>query len=191
MYGLISKGYSPPTVAELLPSTTVINTGLQAEEGWNYELGFRGGFFENRLSVDVNAFYFRLHQAITQRRDAGGADYFINAGNTRQLGLESAFRYSHPGSHYRAVIPVIWLSHTFHRFNYRNFKQLENDFSGNRLPGVAPHTVATGLDLTFKNGLYVNLSYFFSDRIPLNDANEAFADAFHLFGFKTGYRFSL
>ena len=28
----------------------------------------------------------------------------------------------------------------------------------------------------------------FSDKIPLNDANEAFADPFHLFGFKTGFR---
>jgi iron complex outermembrane receptor protein len=31
-YGVVSKGFSPPTTQELLPSTSVINTTLQAEQ---------------------------------------------------------------------------------------------------------------------------------------------------------------
>jgi len=33
----LSRGFSPPTIAELLPSTGVISTELEAEYGWNYE----------------------------------------------------------------------------------------------------------------------------------------------------------
>ncbi len=43
VYAVVSKGFSPPAVAELLPSTSIINTDLQAEKGWNYEAGARGG----------------------------------------------------------------------------------------------------------------------------------------------------
>ena len=87
VYGLVSKGFSPPTTTELLPSTSVINKDLQAEWGWNYELGIRGGAFNNRLWYDLNFFYFRLQDAIVQRRDASGADYFENAGSTTPIWL--------------------------------------------------------------------------------------------------------
>lgn len=39
VFASISKGFSPPTIAELLPSTGVISTFLEAEEGINYEAG--------------------------------------------------------------------------------------------------------------------------------------------------------
>jgi iron complex outermembrane recepter protein len=45
-YALVSKGFSPPTVAELLPSTSVINTNLQAEKGISYELGVRSSLLK-------------------------------------------------------------------------------------------------------------------------------------------------
>ena len=89
VYGSIAKGYSPPTNAELLPSTSVISTDLEAEHGLNYEVGFRGRVLNERLYFDINAFYFKLNNTITQRRDQSGADYFVNAGKTNQKGLET------------------------------------------------------------------------------------------------------
>lgn len=189
VYALVSKGFSPPTVAELLPSTSVINTDLQAEHGLNYELGFRGNFLRNRLSADMNAFYFRLQNAITQRRDAGGADYFVNAGNTRQQGVETALSYVVAKSTSKFVTECnIWFNHTYHLFKYHDFKQVATDFSGNRIPSVAPHTVASGIELAVKYGIYVNVTYFYSDPIPLNDANAEYASSYNLWGFKTGYK---
>ncbi len=35
-YGSVSRGFSPPTSAELSPSGRSLNTDLQAESGWNY-----------------------------------------------------------------------------------------------------------------------------------------------------------
>ena len=45
MYASISKGFSPPAVAEMLPSTTSINTDLQPENGISYETGIKSQFF--------------------------------------------------------------------------------------------------------------------------------------------------
>ena len=41
----VSRGFSPPTVGELLPSTGVISTELEAEYGWNYEMTLANRFF--------------------------------------------------------------------------------------------------------------------------------------------------
>ena len=189
VYALISKGFSPPTVAELLPSTSVINTNLQAEKGMDYELGFRGYLFNNRLSFDINAFTFALQNSISQRRDSSGADYFINAGKTKQNGIETALNFlinRNPNqfitnSNFRA-------SYSYQNFQYRQFKQLDADYSNNKIPGVAPHTVSAGINVETKPGIYINADYFYSSKIPLNDANAEYANAYHLLGFKAGYK---
>ncbi|MBE7173869.1 MAG: TonB-dependent receptor plug domain-containing protein [Williamsia sp.] len=189
LYALVSKGFSPPTVAELLPSTSVINTGLQAEQGVNWEAGAKSAWLGNRLQVEVNAFYFRLKRAITQRRDASGADYFINTGRTKQQGVETAINYQsrRQDRHFFSQWAA-WLNHTGNYFRYQDFKQLTQDFSGRRIPGVATQTLAAGLELRLRPGFYANANYFYSSRIALNDANSAYAMPYHLLGSKAGYR---
>ena len=192
VYALVSKGFSPPTVAELLPSTTVINTDLQAEKGYNYEIGIRGTTFRNRLSYDVNAYHFSLENSITQRRDVSGADYFLNAGNTKQQGIETALDYLIVRNPEQFVTRLeVYFNHSYQYFRYKDFKQVNNDFSGKRIPGIAPHTISTGVNFETKPGLYANVNYFYSDRIALNDANADFASPYRLLGFKAGFRRNL
>jgi iron complex outermembrane receptor protein len=189
VYGLVSKGFSPPTVAELLPSTTVINTDLQAEKGYNYELGFRGTAFRNRLAFDVNAYYFSLQNSITQRRDVSGADYFVNAGNTKQQGIETALDYIIIRNTEQFVTRLnVFFNHSYQYYRYKEFKQLNAELSGNRIPGIAPHTVSTGVNFETKPGWYANVNYFYSDRIALNDANAEYASSYNLLGFKAGFK---
>lgn len=130
-----------------------------------------------------------MQNSITQRRDASGADYFINAGNTKQQGIETALSYLIKRNSDQFIThSILWLNHTYHHFRYKDFKQLNFDFSGKKIPGVAPHTIATGIDLTTKTGLYGNLTYYYSDNIALNDANAEFAPDYSLLGFRTGYK---
>ena len=63
-----------------------------------------------------------------------------------------------------------------------------DDFSGNRLPGVAPNTFITTLNAQTKLGVYGLLSYNFTDEIPLNDANSVYSNAYHLVKGKLGFR---
>ena len=186
-YASVSKGFSPPTTDELLPTGGAINLGLEAEEGTNYDVGVKGNVAKD-LYIDINAFYFRLANTIVQRRTAGGGDFFINAGKTRQQGIETYIGYPLGQLSPRIDRSLIWLSHTWHQFLYRDFKQQDNDYSGNELPGVAPHTLSTGYDVQLSNGLMGALTYYYSDQLPLNDANSAYAPAYHLLGVKIGYQ---
>lgn len=192
LYGSVSRGFSPPTNAELLPSTGVISTELEAESGLNYEAGVRGNHFDGRLNFDVNAFYFTLNNTIAQRRDATGGDYFVNAGSTKQNGIETfvAYRVTDRDNLFFDQVKI-WLSHTWHNFKYANFRKVTDDtadYSGNRLPSIPPHFFAGGADLVTKLGLYTNISYYYSDPLPLNDANTDYASSYHLLTARLGYR---
>jgi iron complex outermembrane receptor protein len=190
IYTSVAKGFSPPTTAELLPTGGAVNLGLNAEKGTDYELGLKGVFFKD-LYVDVNAFLFSLKNTIVLRRNALGSDSYINSGSTKQHGIESFFSYPIFSSSAKIKNGLVWLSHTWHNFHYKEFKQLNNDFSGNRLPSVAPHTIASGIDLSMKNGLRAAVTYYYSDKIALDDANSAFAKAYHLLGAKIGFQNSV
>ena len=188
MYASVSKGFSPPTVQEVLPSTSVISGGLNAEHGYSYEAGIKSSWLQQRLYIEVNAFSYYLRNAIVQRKDINNADFFINAGTTKQRGLESQAYYQLFRGHGAITDGRIWISHTWNYFRYKDFKSATADFSGKQLPSVAPQTVAAGLDLGTKPGIYINLSYFYSDPIALNDANTAFASSYNLLGGRLGWK---
>lgn len=189
LYSTISKGFSPPTTSELLPTGGAININLDAEEGVNYDAGVKAKFW-NKLYVDANAFWFGLRNTIVQRRDAGGGDYYSNAGKTSQHGIETYVSY--PLFQNKIVEQsLFWISHTWHDFHYKEFKQLTNDYSGKRMPGDAKHSISSGIDATTKSGLNAAVTYYHSGKIPLNDANTAYADGYNIVGAKIGFEKSL
>ena len=183
----LSRGFSPPTISELLPSTGTISTELEAEYGWNKEatLQYSKRFNNQLLQIDFTAFAFRLNQALVQRRDAAGADFFTNAGDVKQKGLETSLQYwifskkKISNLHFR-------LDHSFHHFRYGRFKQGNNDFSGKTVPSVPAHTLSALANLQHTKGHYLQLTYYYCDAIFLNDANTARADAYHLAAMRLG-----
>lgn len=189
VYALVSKGFSPPTAAELLPSTTVINTSLQAEKGVNIEGGIKGNFFRSRVRAELSVYNFQLENTITQRRDASGADYFVNTGNSRQRGVEISAAWDIIRNSNAFVSRFnLWGNYAYQHYRYGSYKQLANDFSGNKIPGVAPNTLSGGLILNTSPGIFVNLTSYYSDHIYLNDANSAIAKSYAVAGFRVGYR---
>ncbi|HET6767763.1 MAG TPA: TonB-dependent receptor plug domain-containing protein [Chitinophagaceae bacterium] len=188
-YASVARGFSPPTTAEILPSSGIIATGLDPEDGINYEAGLRGDLNRRRIYFDINAFYFALKNTIVQRRDANGADYFVNAGSTKQLGLETYLSWQLLNNPRKMIADLkISISHTWNDFTYKEFKQVNTDFSGNELPSVPPQIISAGVDLVTKPGVYLNINYYYADPIPLNDANTEYASSYNLLGARTGWK---
>ena len=80
------------------------------------------------------------------------------------------------------------IAYTYHDFSFENYVDDGDDFSGNALPGTAPHVFNFQTDIDFNNGLYFNLTYHYSDPIPLNDQNTFYSEAYNLVNTKLGYR---
>ncbi len=186
VYITAEKGFSPPTISELAPTGSAANLELNPEQGWNYEAGFRGYFLKNRLYYDVNIFYFSLQQTIVQRRDSSGGDHYLNSGSTRQAGAEVLLKYMLSS----AMLPNSFfrVGYSGYSFQYDHFVQLAADYSGKKMPGTPANTISAGAYLASKFGLYLDVNYYFCDRIALNDANTAFSNAYHLLGSRIGYK---
>ncbi|MEO7924015.1 MAG: TonB-dependent receptor [Chitinophagaceae bacterium] len=189
LYASIALGFSPPTVAELLPGTVTINTSLQPEEGTSYEAGIKSSWLKEKLYTEINIFSYKLSNAIVVRKDVSNANYYVNAGSTQQRGIEAQVSYNFVRNTQGFIRGAnVQLSYTLNDFHYADFKQGTTDFSGKQLPSVSPNTVAGMLDINLKPGLYTAFTYYYCDPIALNDANTFRASSYQLLGGKIGWK---
>ncbi len=187
VYGVLSQGFSPPTTSELIPGNGSINSTLNAERGWNYEVGMRGNL--HKWYYDINLYRFRLQQAISQRRDASGNDYFVNTGGTNQQGMEALVRYEMVNNKSGFLHELhVAASYALQDFTYRNYKVIEADYTGNLLPGNAKNYATIMLDASLLKGIYLNTTYTYSDKIYLNDAGLETAPAYQLLSARLGWK---
>jgi iron complex outermembrane receptor protein len=179
-----TDGFSPPTLDEFRTNEGSLNVDLAPEVGTNYELGYK--YQSGSFTIEANVFYFALDEAITNFTDERGTQLFRNAGKTQQQGLELAVNY--PFVNTMSVFDVdLYASYTYYNFTYQDFQQRGNNFSGNNIPGAAPHVVNLELRTKYKR-FGLDIFHNYTDAIPLNDANDVFADSYHLLRAKIGYQ---
>ena len=189
VYATVSNGYSPPTIDEIVPSSGVFNNLLNAERGVNYEMGFRGEWIPHQLYSEIAAYLFHLNNTIVTRRDAAGADYFVNTGKTEQRGVELSLTYYPIRNSVQFLRELkCWSSFTFIDAAFKTYQQGAVDYSGKKLTGTSPSVMVAGTDAVTKIGIYANLTYSYTGRIPLNDANSVFANSYQLFYGRVGYK---
>jgi len=186
----VSRGYSPPTTAEVLPSNNFIYQNLKPESGWNYEAGLR--FNNKRLKIDVAAFHYQLEDAIVRQVDSSGAEFFINSGGTNQNGIECSINYKLiKSSISRQVIHSVSLfnSTTINDFKFKDYVSGEDNFSGNKLTGVPDKVIVSGIFIEFQKGFSLSMMHSHVGSLPLNDANSVYAEAYDLIQVKFGKSF--
>jgi len=191
--GIVSRGYSPPTLQEIRSSDNTLNTTLQAESGWNYEIGLRLRDKTSRIFWDASAFYYELHEAIVKRVNDLGQDYFVNAGITYQPGIESLLRIEIVKQRSEKFIRGLQLSnaYTFCLFHFGKYATEVANYSGNELTGVPRHVLVTGLTVNFPLNFYFFAQHNYTERIPLNDLNSEYASACNLIQLKAGWQLKM
>lgn len=189
--GSVSKGYSPPALAEIRSSNNIINNELQPENGWNYETGLRFRTHNNLVWWDVSVFYYLLNDAIVRRVNEAEQEYFINAGGTKQAGLESQLMLQLMADRKTTFIRGLYLNNslTYSDFKFNNYSINTTDYSGNMLTGVPSTIFVSGLMLKLPAQLYLFLQHNFTSFIFLDDANSIAAGGYHLFMVKGGWKF--
>lgn len=189
----VSKGYSPPTLAEVRGSNNIINTELQPEYGWNYETGMRYHSSDQKWMLDLNGFYYHLRQAITRRVDESDAEYFINTGGTKQWGVESNLSCWVLPARTSGLVRSLQarMAYTFSHFRFDNYADPNNNYSGNALSGVPKTILVSSADIQFPRSYRIFLQHNYTSAIPLNDANTIYASRYHLVQVKTSKTFTI
>jgi len=180
--GSISKGYSPPTNEEVRPSDRIINSSLRPETGTNYELGTRLETFSRRLIADLSIYDYKIKQGIVEQRNDLGEEYYLNAGEIKQRGIEAAIWAYLLAPTPRRFVQTINL-HSSVSYNYYRFGKYNvegNDFSHNKVTAVPDWVLTNTLLITFPKQFGLNFSHNFTSAMPLNDANSVFSEKFHL-----------
>lgn len=186
----ISRGYSPPTTAEVRSSDNIINTDLRAETGWNYETGLRWQSDDLRFYADASVFLYEMEDAIVRQLRESGAEFFANAGGVRQRGLELAATAWAKRPVAEGMLRGLQLGTnlTLSRFRFSHYASGGQDFSGNRLTGVPETVLVSHARFLLPAGLSLFAMHNYTSGIPLNDANTVYADAYHLVQAKASWQ---
>jgi iron complex outermembrane receptor protein len=178
----LSRGYSPPTLAEIRSSNQIFDTYLQPESGWNREVGFRLTAWRGRLQADASVFRYNLSNAIVRRLDPAGVEYFVNAGGTKQTGIETFISAWLIPPQQTGVIRAVQMTGTFtySHFVFSDYQDAVADYSGNRLTGVPQTVLVLGLTLRFPRDISLYTALNATSKLPLNDANTVYAGEYHL-----------
>ncbi|RFZ83364.1 TonB-dependent receptor [Mucilaginibacter terrenus] len=178
----VSRGYSTPTTAEVRPTNNIVNTGLQAQYGWNYETGFRLRNKDESMLLDASVFYYRISNAIVRQLNPDETEYYTNAGGTKQPGMELSFtdwliRRNNVGFirglQFNTAVSVS-------RFNFKDYNVAGNNYSGNRLTGVPREVIVSSIQVLLPQSLSLFVQHNYTSKIPLNDANTVYANKYNL-----------
>jgi iron complex outermembrane receptor protein len=178
LYFQISKGFSPPTLAEIRPSDGLFYKNLLPEYGWNFELGIKGLALQNRLRYALAVYHFGIKDAIVRQNNNAGIEYFVNAGATRQAGAEWQLDYSTRFSKVHQL--QIEVGYAFQPYRFIQYSQAGIVFNGNEVTGNAKHAVTSSVTYHFKKRLSVFVKLQSLSSIPLTDANDVYAPAYEL-----------
>jgi iron complex outermembrane receptor protein len=186
IYSNISHGFSPPTLQETLLPNGLINTNIKPESGWNYEIGSRGNIYNKKLFYDIAIYHMQVKNLLVARRTNEDEFIGVNAGKTSYNGLEFALNYTVANNeNYKIYFNN---SVTFNDFKFKDFVELDQDYSGNQLSGVPELTWNSQLNFDSNLGLYAFCTYNFVDEIPIRDDNSVYSDKYQLVHAKIGYR---
>ena len=199
LHASMSYGYSPPPVWEINNYDGTLNKEIRPEDGMNYEMGARANLLKRKLNIDVTAYRMLLKNTIVPVARPNGTTAYRNAGLTNQRGIEAMLSYLAVNDPAKPLSFLkTWISYTYNNyvfkdyktqsFNWGNYEVVTTDNSGKKVTGVVPNSVAAGIDLESRTGLYFNGTYYYYDKIPLNDANTYYSDAYSLLNMKLGLR---
>ena len=180
-YGIFGRGFETPTFAELAnvnPPATGLNFGLEASRSRHFEAGAKAIL---PAGVRLNAAVFRIvsENEIVIDRSSGGRSTFRNAGHTDRDGVELGAETLGAGP---------WAARVAYTYLDAVFRESFNTVTGtpavpvtvpagSQLPGV-PKTVLYGELRYQRERFYARLEGLYKARVPVNDQNSEFADAY-------------
>ncbi len=176
----VSKGYSTPTLAEVRSSDNMINLSLLAESGINYELGYKLTPTNKSWLIDLAIYNYNMDNGIVRRLNEAGVEYYANAGEMHQKGVELSFwSYWNISDNFLKSIQFN-TAFSYNHYRFGNYSNGTNDYSNNKITSVPDWTLTNSLIFNFDKQIQLNVYHNHTAEIPLDDANIVFADKYDL-----------
>ncbi len=186
LFANISHGFSPPSLEETLTPDGLVNTEIQPETGWNYEVGSRGSI--KGLNYNLTVYYMDIKNLLVAERVQDDIFIGVNAGENNHFGTELSVNYPLTISN---KMTLNWFGAlNYMDFHFSSFENRGEVYDGNELTGIPQWSGNTGLELLYESGFYGNIAGQYVGEIPINDANTVYSNSYFLLNAKGGYSFS-
>ena len=184
-YANYATSFETPTFTELASPARNLAVSLggfsnvTAQEAQSFEVGFKGGFFADRLYLDAAVFTMEVEDEITSVANIGNRSFFENA-DTDRKGLEVS-----------AVVQAsdnleFSFAYTYSKFEFDSFAT-NPGVEGNDLPGLPEHQLFAEVFYTHPSGFYVVGDLLFVDELYVNNANSTTNDDSTVANLRAGY----
>ena len=187
-YGNISHGFSTPKLEETLLPNGIINTEIQPEIGWNFEVGSRGLLVKEKLQYNLSFYRTNISNLLVSRRTDFDEYIGINAGKTTHEGIEFELNYILIKLNHSSL--EINQSFTINNHNFKEFIDLDNNYAGNKLTGLPKNIINSGFILKNKI-IYCSFNLQHVGEIPVTDNNSLFTEKFTVLNTKIGSKINL
>jgi iron complex outermembrane receptor protein len=169
-YAQVASAFETPTTTELVNSPTGgvgFNNTLAPQRALSAEVGARGQ--AGALDFTVSGFIADTRDAIVPEREVGGRAYFVNAGQTRNQGVEVSVGAT-PFRPLNLTAAYTWADYTFTEYRPRTGAVVDT-LDGNQLAGVPEHFLRIGLRAGPVAGLTADLDQILSSALYADDRN--------------------
>ncbi|MBE7385543.1 MAG: TonB-dependent receptor [Leptolyngbya sp. SIO1E4] len=179
LYGSITRGYRPPGASfDPISEDTAV---FEAETSWNYEVGLKSSWLEDRLSVNVAAFYNDVSNF--QFPSIQDGNVVIGNADTRIIGGELEL-IARPVSGLELIAGLGILNAEF-RNGTDAFTGLP--LEGNRTPFTPNLTYNVAAQYRSENGLFGRLEVIGFGNTFFDELNTIEQEAFALVNLRLGY----
>jgi iron complex outermembrane receptor protein len=180
LFANINQSFEAPS----FPTLNASLTPLAPQKALTYELGTR--FRHQWIKGSLTAYYAEVENEFIAFQDSLTGSYFYTNEDTTHQGIEAFLTVD---------LTEAWSSSSTYQLDLDMSYQL-NDFtfdegenSGNKLPGISPHVIASQLRLTAPTGKWntaLNLRYL-PEGLVANNENTLRTDGFAVWGWAAEY----
>ena len=182
LYGTLSTAFETPSTTDFAnPSGGGgFNPALDPQFATNYEVGLRGSIGE-RHDYEVALYNVGVDDELVPF-EIDGRDFFQNAGSSSRTGLELSL-VSNPTDRIRTSLSYTYGSFEFDDFRVISFDAggtptVEDDFSGNTIPGTVEHLLFGEISYTHPSGWFGALDVMYVGEQFANNSNSVKVDSY-------------
>ena len=182
-FASVARSFETPTTTELANQpgrAGGFNPDLEPQRGWTVEGGLRGTL-GRRAAYDITVFNTGLtNQLVPFEVPASpGRVFYRNAGESRVRGFEFSTRTE------LSSLLTARLAYGYVDARFSEFSVGDDNFDGNRVPGLAPHRLEGALRMG-RGAWFGEVRVEARGEVPANDANDAAAAGFTLVELRLG-----
>jgi len=171
MYGNIATAFETPTTTEFAnpDGSGGFNQSLEPQKSTSYEIGLRGGLFEN-TRYELAVFEIDVDDELIPFEIASSPDreFFANAGKSERRGIELSLS-AEPLPGLKLAVAYTWS-----QFEFDTFVDGDgNDFSGNTIPGIPETFAHVDISYVHESGFFAAVDALYADDLFADNANTA------------------